>query len=395
MRSKRLLILIIVLVGCLSQFSSDIYAPALPNIAHKLLTQISLVQISMAVYMLGIAVSILIYGFISEALGRRTPLIIGLCIATIGSIVCMFANNIYILILGRLIQGLGFGATAGLWRAIFRDLFSGKELAKYGSYLTIFVTFIIPAAPVLGGYLQNYLSWRAIFAFIGVYALFTLSLIIFAFKETSVHHHPEHLRIAYIRSSFHNLLTNPIFSGTTICTLLTYGAFFSWFVVGPVLLINVVGITPIEFGWLSAIAAGVACIIGSISNAKLVSRFGIPNMLRFGWGLMLLSGISLFICKFIFGVNLWSIFLPATAFYFGSIFIWPNIFATAMTPFAKNAGYAGSAYGFMQMIGGGVIGLIAAHLPTETQVPLAIMFIVLVAVAWLVFEKVVKPHMSL
>ena len=317
---------------------------------------------------------------------------IGLAIAILGSLICVFATNIEMLILGRLIQGLGLGATAGLWRAIFRDLFSGEELSKYGSYFSIFVTFIIPVAPVLGGYFQYYISWQAIFVFLVAYIFAALLLIFFVFNETSIHHHPEHLEISYIKRSFYSLCINPVFAGSAVCTLLTYGAFFSWFVVGPVLLIHVVGITPVEFGWLSALAGGASCIIGSLSNAKLVSRFGISKMLRFGWGLMLISAIVLLICKFIFAVNLWAIFLPATTFYFGSIFVWPNIFATAMNPFAKNAGYASSAYGFMQIIGAAAMGYIASLLPTSSQAPLAVMFIVLVSIAWFIFECVVKPH---
>lgn len=79
-----------------------------------------------------------------------------------------------VLIMGRLIQGCGAGACSALWRSIFRDTFEGAELAKYGSYFSILVTFIVPAAPLFGGYLQEYFNWRASFAFLAIYSLSTL-----------------------------------------------------------------------------------------------------------------------------------------------------------------------------------------------------------------------------
>lgn len=386
MQSKKLLFFVLILAVCLTQFAADIYAPSLPAIASNLQTSIHLSQWSMAIYMFGVALSQLIYGPVSEGIGRKMPLIIGLSIMLLGTLICLFAPTIHFLIAGRLVQGCGAGACASLWRSVFRDVFTGEELAKYGSYLVIFVMFIVPAAPVLGGYLQHYFDWRASFVFMSVYTAIALIAIMYGFHETSKHHHKERLKISYIVSTFKKLLTSRIFISITLCTFLSYGAFFAWFTAGPVLLINIVGLTPIEFGWLTFIGGGSAYALAGWLNGKFVKRYGMPKMLRFGFSMMLLAGILMLLGKIIFAINVWIIALPIILFYFGSTFIWPNAFAIAFTPFGEIAGYAGALYGFMQISGAAVIGGIVSHLPTTTQVPLAMTIMVASLLAWLIYE---------
>ena len=101
----------------------------------------------------------------SEGIGRKIPLIGGLIIIFVGSLVCLYASTIETLLVGRFIQGIGAGAGASLWRSIFRDSFRGDQLAKYGSYLSIFMIFIVPASPTLGGYLEEWFGWHSCFYF--------------------------------------------------------------------------------------------------------------------------------------------------------------------------------------------------------------------------------------
>lgn len=388
-KSHKLLFFVLILAVCLTNVASDIYAPSLPAIAKNLGASIHLVQYSMAVYMLGVALSQLIYGPISDGFGRKIPLTIGISIMVIGSFMCLFAPNIDVLILGRFIQGCGAGACAALWRAVFRDVFTGEELSKYGSKLVIFVMFIVPAAPALGGYLQHYFDWRASFIFMSVYALIALISIIVGFKETSQHHDSEKLRLSYMMNTFRQLFSSRIFMGVTVCTFLSYGAFFAWFTAGPVLLIHVVGISPVAFGWMTFLGGGFAYGLAGWLNGKLVSHFGMSNMMRAGFSIMILSGILMLMGKVIIGINVWDIIIPVILFYFGSSFIWPNAFATAFTPFGKIAGYAGALYGFMQISGGAAIGAIISHLPTANQIPLALVMLIASLLAWLVYEIVV------
>lgn len=391
MKSKNLLFFVIILAVCLTQFASDIYAPSLPSIATSLNSSIGLVQWSMAIYMLGVALSQLIYGPISEGIGRKTPLVIGLIIMLVGSVICVFSPNINMLITGRFIQGCGAGACAALWRSVFRDVFTGEELAKYGSYFVIFVTFIVPAAPALGGYLQHYFGWRSTFIFMTVYGIVALSAILYGFSETSQHHHTDRLQWPYITSTFRRLLTSRIFMGVTLCIFLGYGAFFAWFTAGPVILIHQLGMTPVAFGWFTFIGGGAAYALAGWINGRVVSRFGIPNMMRTGWVIMFISGAFMLLGKIFFGLTTWGVVIPIIIFYFGSTLMWPNAFATAFTPFGDIAGYAGALYGFMQVCGAAVISGIVAHLPSTNQIPLALIIMITSVLAWLIYEGMCHP----
>src|SRR6185312_12823563 len=112
MNSNNLLFFVLILAVCLTQFAADIYAPSLPAIAVSLHTPIHLAQWSMAIYMLGVALSQIIYGPLSDGIGRKKPMVIGLGIMLIGSFICLFAPTIELLITGRFIQGCGAGACA-------------------------------------------------------------------------------------------------------------------------------------------------------------------------------------------------------------------------------------------------------------------------------------------
>ncbi len=382
------MLFVLLLVVCLQQFASDIYAPSLPAIASSLNAPIHLAQWSMAIYTLGVALSALIYGPLSEGIGRKKPMLAGIAIMVWGTALCTFAPNIDLLILGRFIQGCGAGACV-LWRATFRDIFTGEELAKYGSSLSIFIMFILPAAPVLGGYLQEFFGWRANFIFMLVYAVIAFIALIYGFKETHQEYHADKLNFNYIIPTYKILLRSRIFVGITLCTFFSFGAFFTWFTVGSVLLIHVVGISPVKFGWLNCLGGGVAYALAGWLNSKVVKRFGMPLMMRLGWAGMILAGILMVLGYGLIGVETWVIMGPIILFYFASTFIWPNAFATAFSPFGHIAGYAAALYTCMQIGGGAVVGGLVVHLPAHNQLSLGFVLILASAIAWVVYEKVV------
>lgn len=381
-----LLFFIIVLLGCSTQFAADLYAPCIVSIADELGTSINNVQYSMSIYMLGIALSQLIYGPLSEGLGRKKTIIIGLSIMCIGILVCMFATNIETIILGRLIQGIGGGAPASLWRTMFRDLFSGEDLAKYTSYLVIFIMFIIPGAPLLGGYLEEFFGWNANFVFMLLYAILCLFSAIFILHETNKDHHISNLNFGKFYKNYKQMLTSRLFMCTSFSVFLSYGALFSWFIVGPVLLIDIIGMKPSEFGWVNFLGALGTYSSASYINGKLVKKLGIETMMRFAFSLMIISGILMSIGHAFFGINIYAIMIPTYLFFFSSSFIWPNAYAKAFTPFGKIAGYAGPLYRFMQIGGGAVLGSILAYLPENNQLSIGYVIIICSCLAFTSFE---------
>ena len=386
--------LILVFAACATNYASDVYAPCLPAIAKDMHTSISLAGWSMSVYMVSLSLTHLIYGPLSEVIGRKKPMIIGLVIMSIGSIICMNAADIDTMIFGRFIQGCGAGACASLWRSVFRDSFSGEDLSKYASYLGMFIMVIAPTAPVVGGFLQEIFGWHSNFVFLTCYSLLALIGIGFKFHETNADAHISKLNLKYIFSQYMVLLKSPLFMGTACVTFLAYGAFFSWFVAGPILLIERIGISPSKFGVLTALGGGAAFATAGIINGKLVKKFGTKFMLPFGISIMLASGISMLIGYYVVGLNLWAIMIPVVLYIFGSSFIWPNAFAIAFTPFGHIAGYAGALYGFTQIGGAALISSLVAYLPNETQLPLALVIIIASGLAFVMYRFANRESIS-
>ena len=386
MKVNKLLFLSIIFAACLSSIGADIYTPSLPAVAHNLNTTFSLAKWTMAIYMISIALSQLVYGPLSEGIGRKLPLIIGICIMIVGSIICVLAQTIDILLFGRFIQGCGAGACAALWRPVFRDMFSGDQLAKVSSYFGIFLIFIISAAPVIGGYLDHYAGWRSNFIFLAVYSFIALIFLVSCFKETSQHHHLKHLKLSYIVNNYKELLTHRLFVGLTLCSFLAYGGLFSWVTTGSILLIHGAGMTAISYGWTLTVGGGTAYLLSMQLNGRYVERFGVTNMLRFGISIMLAAGILMLSLSYMLGLNTWSVIIPALLFTFGVSFIFPNVFAKAFTPFGHNAGYAGALYGGIQVAGAGVLGGIVSHIPDHTATPLAVIFIITAILVFISYE---------
>ena len=390
MELKRLKLLsVMILVACLTGFASDIYTPSFSNMAQDFCVPIYNIQNSMVIFMLGVSISQLIYGPLSEIIGRRIPLTIGLVIMFIGSVICLYAPDINLLLIGRFIQGSGAGACACLWRSIFRDSFNSTQISKYGGYLGIIMVFIVAASPALGGYLESYFGWRASFLAVTIYSLATLLLVWFVLHETSTSHHKDRFNIHFFVNAFGQLLSSPIFMGYAFCTFLTYGAFFSWFVLGSVLLIDNLGITATTFGLINLFLGGTSMALAGFFNGKMVTRLGTYSMLRLGWGLMFLSGVIIALSSYIYGQTLLSIMLSLFVFLFGTTLIWPNSFAGAFAPFGTIAGCAGALYSFIQLGGGVIIGWLSSFFLTKNPYSLSIVFIFTSIAAWIIFELIV------
>ncbi|WP_108650646.1 multidrug effflux MFS transporter [Dongshaea marina] len=381
-------------MACLGQFSSDTYAPAMLQIASAFGVSINLIQLSMPLYMLGLCSSLLVFGSLSEAFGRRRPLLWGLVIMLVGSILCVSSMNAYQLLAGRVLQGIGAGAGASLWRAMFRDRFEGDALARYGAYMTILLTFVVPAAPMIGGFVSHVLGWRAVFWIIIGYALLILCAIYFLLAETSEHHHMDKLNLGHISRGYLKIIRSRAFIGYSLCSFCCYGGYFSWFTVAPVLLIKHTSLSSAMFGWLCFWGGALAMFFGGLIGGKLVLRFGAATMLRLGWSLMLIAGIQMLFGYWVFGLTIISPMIAMTLFYFGSTLVFPSLFSGAMQPFAKGAGFAGSLYAFLQMSGAVVIGAVASFLPADTPISLGLVFVLAPLISLVLFEGVVRPSVA-
>ena len=342
-----IVIFVILLLMALMQTTTDQYIPSLPAITKMFQSSEASIQLTLSLFMLGLGISHIFYGPLSDRIGRKPPLIFGVGISILGSLCCFLAPSVNVLILGRFFQGFGIGCCSSVGRSLVRDLYTDKALAKIGSYVGIVSIFFMVASPILGGYIQEHFGWRTNFLFLLIFGVIVWLAALWILPETNKHLNPEATKIKVMRANYVTLLRAKVFLGYTLCSCFACAGIVSYFTIAPFLFQDVLGLSPIEFGQLSVFIAGAICLSGII-NSQLVMHKGIPYMVFIGVVLMTLGGASMLCLALMDVKHILAIMLPLSLFSVGAGFTFINAFAGAFHPFPKIAGTVGALYASMQ-----------------------------------------------
>lgn len=376
MKPVNFIFILAIFFASLGGVSSDLYLPSLPAIAHSLHTSVSLTQLSVALFMLGFSVARLSMAMISDAFGRKNPLIFSLLICLIGCLCCLFATNIYVLLFGRLLQGFGAGGSNVLGRIILRDRIETQVLAKYMSYFSMVGISLIAAAPLLGGYIEHYFNWRVTFVILLIYTTAALIVSIFVLPETNEFRHTDFLKLNFIKTNLKTLFMSPAFIISALFLSVGYGSLIAWLTSGSVVLQKVMLLSPVEFGWCAALI-GFCYFIGAYTNSKLVDRFSIHRMQQIGVGCFFVGGIILLIPVLFFNyVSAAAFILPLMLSVYGLGLILPNAYAIGLMPFAKIAGIATAILCFIQVLGAFATSTIISLSPDRSQLPVGLIIFI-------------------
>lgn len=338
---------IILLIASLPPFAANIYLPSLPIIAESFAAPAHIIKLSIAFYILGLGISYLWYGPISDEVGRRKPILFGISTSIIGSALCYFSIHLSVFMLGRFIQGISLGACGALGRAAARDLTSGNHLAKFSSQIAMVSTFIMATSPLLGSYLHYFWGWRSIFLFLIFYTLFVWFFIFSRFNET-FSPKPEKKKIHHILNDYKIILTNREFVTNIIISCCAYSCLISYYVTTPFIYLEHFQFTPIQFGWLTYLVA-IAIFTSAFINSKLVMNYGLIHMIRSGTVLMVITiAIMLIYVNFI-NINVYHFTLLLILFTIGTGLVFANTYAGALEPFPNLAGTAGGLFGTLQI----------------------------------------------
>jgi Bcr/CflA subfamily drug resistance transporter len=371
--SQKFIFLFIILTSSLGRVMSHLYLPSLPAIAQDLNVDRNLIQLSVAIFLIGFSVSQLIYGPISDYFGRRTPLFIGLLIASLGTILGIMANSLSVFLVARLLQGIGSGAGDAITRAMKMDVYPKDVFVEYVSYFSIGSVLIGVFSPLVGGYIQHHSYWQYNFVALLSYIVVLLLMLLYItetnqFKMAS-------LQPKLLISKIKHILANRQFLGFIYSIVLAYGGVGAWLTSGPFLIQKQLGYGPITYGKF-ALGLGAGFAVAAFINAKLSKFVPITTLILLGFGIMLLSGVILLIsCHY--DLTLTFLFLAIQTFVVGTSFVLPNAFAGGLLPFNKSAGLAGSIIGTAQIFGGAVFSLVISLSNNATQLPLSLAFILL------------------
>jgi DHA1 family bicyclomycin/chloramphenicol resistance-like MFS transporter len=352
--------LLTLLMG-ISPFSMQIIIPALPLMAGLFSTSYAAMQVTLTVYLVGIALGQLVYGPLSDRFGRRPLLLGGLVIYTVGSVAALVAPSLGLLVLARAAQAAGGCAGMVLTRAIIRDVFPRDEAASKIGFVMMGMTVAPMMAPLLGAELTATFGWRSTMLACTGFGL-VLGLLALRLPETLPAPQPlpglagmgrAYLQLCRIRSF-------RCYAAITTCTT---GVFFAFMAGAPRVLMEGLGYSPRAYA-LAFMAISFAFGAGSFLAGRYSSRLGLARMLQAGLLVSTLGCLAGVLGQVVLPLSLIGFFLPMTVVALGNGVSQPNAVAAAISVRPQLAGTASGFVGALQMGFGAVMTLLAGALET-------------------------------
>ncbi|MDT7797618.1 MAG: transporter, family, multidrug resistance protein [Actinomycetota bacterium] len=229
--TRRAQLKFVLILGGLSAFgplSIDMYLPALPQMAGDLHAADTTVQLTLSAFIVGLALGQLVLGPLSDALGRRGPLLVGLVLYVLGSVLCAVSPDAWLLVAARGIQSLGAAAGIVIARAAVRDLFSGTAMTKFFSTLMLVSGLAPILAPLIGGQLLNWTSWRGVFVVLTVFGALLLAVVAFALPEPLPADRRSPARLGRVMKTYGRLAVDRTFAGYALASGLLFASMFAY-----------------------------------------------------------------------------------------------------------------------------------------------------------------------
>lgn len=371
--SKKSRALFVIILGLLSAFgplSLDMYLPALPSLAEDLNTSASMAQLSLTACLLGLAAGQLIMGPFSDIRGRKIPLAIAVLVYAISSILCAFAPTILIFILMRFIQGIAGAAGMVISRASVRDLYSGLELTKLFAILML-VTGLAPiVAPVVGGAILSFVSWRGMFVLMAVLGGLMFAAVLLGLQETLPEERRKKGGLTAVLRTFGLLLKDRVFVGYAMTQGFIMAAMFAYISGSSFVLQDIYGLSPQFYSILFAIN-GVGLVISTQVTARLSAKTSNSKLLVYGL-FIALAGSILLITAIVVQASVFYLCVALFMVVFSVGVVNTTVLSLAMESQSSQAGSASALIGLLPFLLGALVAPLVGIGNGETALPMGI-----------------------
>ncbi|MET1074644.1 MAG: multidrug effflux MFS transporter, partial [Umezawaea sp.] len=370
--------------------SLDMYLPALPRIADDLHAADATVQLTLTSFIVGLALGQLVLGPLSDSLGRRRPLVAGLSLYVVGSLLCAISPTSGVLIAARALQALGAAAGLVIARATVRDLFSGIAMTRFFSTLMLVNGLAPILAPVIGGQLLNWTSWRGVFYALAGFGALLLIVVALLLPESLPPSLRSPARLGSALRTYGRLLAERSFIGYALASGLVFAAMFAYIAGSSFALQNVYGLSPQGFSLVFGLN-GVGIMIAGGVNRRLVGRFSEHALLFSGLVLAAVGGLGV-LAAVLLGLGLVGLLVPLFLLVSAVGIVLPNATSLALAEQAKAAGSASALLGVLQfVIGGGLATPLVGLGGPGTALPMAMVIAGFAVLALLVSVLLNRP----
>lgn len=382
-----LLVMLIALLA-VGQMAQTIYVPAMSTIAAAFNVNDGAVQRVMAAYLMTYGASQLFYGPLSDSIGRRPVILLGMGVFLIGSLIALLAQSLNGLVLGAAIQGVGTGVAGVMARTMPRDLYNGRALRQANSLLNMGILISPLIAPLIGAGLTRLFGWQACFAFLLLLCLGVSSAILRWMPETR----PDGLQPRPLFSRYRPLLADGSFVRYLVILIGALAGIAVFEASCGVLMGGVLGMSSFAVSLLFILPLPAA-FFGAWFAGKTDKPF--VTIMWYAVNSCLLAGVLMWIPGWLGIMNLWTLIVPASLFFFGAGMLFPLATTGAMEPWPYMAGTAGALVGGLQNLGSGLTAWLSALLPQNGQFSLGMLMFataLLILFCWLPLSKRPEPQ---
>lgn len=384
-------IMLLALLTSLGPLSIDMYLPALPQMANDFGITTQRVANTLPAYFLGLALGQLIYGPLSDRIGRKTPLYFGLLLYICASILCTFANSEWSLIAARILQALGGCVGVVIARAAIRDRLDLQSSAQAFASMMIVMGIAPIIAPSLGALVLLYFSWPAVFVFLSAIGLICLICVHFFFQESLPIERRLNLNIKQVLNLYGAIFKQQSFRWPMLAGCFSGGILFCYISSSASILMDDYGLNQQQFAYAFGLNALGIMLLSSI-NKKLGRTFSVLQRLKIGAVLQLLGVMVLLSASLLSSVALWIVLIGMFLAISGIGFTGPNAMALAMAEQGERAGTASAVMGSMQFACGLLAGVMLNFLLWSALANMAIVMLIFVSIMLLSIWKLSQLH---
>jgi DHA1 family bicyclomycin/chloramphenicol resistance-like MFS transporter len=365
-------------LAAIGSFSVSIYTPSMPALVADFHTSPAMVKLTLSLFLIGFALAQLIYGPLSDRLGRRPVLVAGLAVYVAGSLACVAAPSIEAMIAGRFLQAVGACAGPVLGRAVVRDVHGREGTARVLAWIGAATTLSPAIGPTLGGSIHVWFGWRANFLLLAVFGAVLLATAWRLLGETNRQLDPVAMRLAAMAGNYRRLLTDRLYLGYMLSGSCIYAGLYTWIAAAPFLFVDRLGFSPDRYGALTIVTTG-SYVAGSVAAARFTHRAGLDRMIILGCALAVSGAALMSLLALLAALSAAALIGPMMLFSFGMGLTLANALAGGLLPFSRMAGIASALLGFAQMALAALATIAVAALPPLSAVSMSSVILLLAA----------------
>ncbi|WP_369246172.1 multidrug effflux MFS transporter [Streptomyces sp. R41] len=371
----------------------DMYLPSLPEVTESLHAPAATVQLTLTACLAGMAFGQLVVGPMSDRWGRKRPLLTGLVVYIVATVLCALAPNVELLVAFRLAQGLAGAAGIVIARAVVRDLYDGVAMARFFSTLMLISGVAPIVAPLIGGQILRFTDWRGVFVVLTAVGIALTVVVWFRLPETLTPAERHSGGVGEALRAMRGLLADRAFAGYMLAGGFAFAALFAYISASPFVVQEIYGASPQTFSLLFGVNSVGLVIAGQINGKVLVGRVSLDKVLAVGLALITLAATALLLMSTgAFGeVGLAPVAAALFVLMSAMGLALPNTQALALMRVRHAAGSASALLGTSAFLIGAIASPLVGIAGEHTAVPMAVVQLAAVLVAIACFVGLCRP----